>query len=125
MTNVERYIAYDYFKAGNLPEIKQIEPTALEIQMDKTGSYIYFDAIKSNHYSLIKAYGDSNFILESVMEKNGKIEIKDSDIFKHNEITYSLVCNEEIVATAKIRPKEYLLNLIEQQMLNGKSRWFV
>lgn len=124
-SNLDRFVAYDYFKTENKPVLKQVEQAKLNVNIDKYGSKISFDALKNNQYELIKSISNGQTNLASVSEKTDTIQIFDNDIFKYDEITYILKCNNEIVSSVKILPKKYLLNLLESQMLNGKSRWFV
>lgn len=124
-SNLDRFVAYDYFKTENKPVLKQVEQAKLNVNIDKYGSKISFDALKNNQYEVIKSISNGQTNLASVSEKTDTIQIFDNDIFKYDEITYILKCNNEIVSSVKILPKKYLLNLLESQMLNGKSRWFV
>lgn len=125
LSNLDRYIAYDYFKQSNLPQNKQPEQTELVACLNKTGCYLYFDAQKYDDYKIEKITASKSSILKEVFDTTGKIEILDNDIFSHEEISYNLLKNSKIIATTKIKPKEYLIRLIESQMLNGKSKWFV
>lgn len=124
-SQLDKYIAYDYFKTENRP-IEQTQSNAeLIVNLNKTGSYLYFEAQKYNNYVILKTADKVESILENICEKSGNVEIYDNNIFKYNEIIYTLMENDKIITTAKIRPKDYLINLIESQMLNGKSKWFV
>lgn len=125
-TDKERFVAYDYFKAEMKP--KQMQNSVdnnFIVDLNKSGCYIYFDAKKFNDYTIVKTLQNKSTELAKISEKSGSVELKDSDIFKYDEITYSLLCNDTLAATTTIRPKDYLLGLIESQMLNGKSKWFV
>lgn len=124
-SELDRYIAYDYFKEQNLPEQIDEKPTDLIVTLDKSGSYLYFDASMYKTYILTKQCNGQTTILANISEKSGKIEIKDTDVFKYDEIEYILTSTDKVISSAKIRPKDYLIGLIESQMLNGKLKWFV
>lgn len=124
-TDKERFVVYDYFKTEMLPKQKQNTINNLVVNLSKNGCYIYFDAKKFNNYTILKSTSNNNAILAKISEKSGIVETKDTNIFKHDEITYTLLCDDKLIATTKIRPKDYFLGLIESQMLNGKSKWFV
>ena len=124
-SNLDRFVAYDYFKTENKPEPRQIDQQNMTVDLDKYGSKITFNVLKNMHYDLFKNTTNNQVKLATISEKTDTITINDADIFKFDEITYILKCNNQIVSTVKIMPKKYLLNLLESQMLNGKSRWFV
>ncbi len=124
-TNLERYIAYDYFKTTNTPEQLLSNEEKLIVNVSKYGSTLNFDTAKNHNYAIIKSSNNKSEIMKEFAESEGTIEIKDQDIFKCDEITYELICDGKLLDTKKIRPKDYLLGLIESQLLNGKYRWYV
>ncbi len=124
-TSKDRFIAYDYFKTEMLPKPAQSTNNDLVASLSKNGCFLYFDAKKFNDYTILKTTQNKSIELTKISEKSGTVEFKDTDIFKCDEITYTLISNSTPVAITKIRPKDYLLGLIESQMLNGKSKWFV
>lgn len=124
-SNLDRFVAYDYFKTNNKPEPRQIDQQNMAVNLDKYGSKITFDTLKNMQYELFKNTTNNQVKLATISEKTDTITINDADIFKFDEITYILKCNNQVVSMVKIMPKKYLLNLLESQMLNGKSRWFV
>ena len=126
-SNIDRYIAYDYFKSDNKPiEIKISNNLDLSVNLDKTGANISFTAKKNKEYKLYKTVNEKDILLESISEKSGIINILDSNIFKYNEITYYLIDEQNNVSEKiEIKPKDYLMNSLNNQIKNNKRKWYV
>ena len=52
------------------------------------------------------------------------IELTDKDVFNYEEITY-IVKSDDLYEEITIRPKDYLINLINNEITSGKRKWFV
>lgn len=126
-TNLDRYIAYDYFKTDNRPiEIKNNNNLYLEIGLDKVGANISFPTKKNKEYKLYKKTKNSEEIIAHISEQSETINITDSNIFKFNEISYYLMDeqnnkSDEVV----IKPKDYLMNLLDSELTKNKRKWYV
>lgn len=126
-TNLDRYIAYDYFKTDNRPiEIKNNNNLYLEIGLDKVGANISFPTKKNKEYKLYKKTKNSEEIIAHISEQSETINITDGNIFKYNEISYYLMDeqnnrSDEVV----IKPKDYLMNLLDSELTKNKRKWYV
>ena len=126
-SNFDRYIAYDYFKIDNKPiEIDTNDDFDLTIELYKTGATISFSARKNKEYKLYKKIDNETNLLKTIYEQSGKITFIDNNIFKFKEITYYIVDesgkkSEEI----KIKPKDYLMNLLNNEISQNKRKWYV
>lgn len=126
-TNLDRYIAYDYFKTDNRPiEINNTNNLYLEIELDKVGANISFSTKKNKEYKLYKKTKNGEEIIAHISEQSETINITDSNIFKFNEISYYLMDeqnnkSDEVV----IKPKDYLMNLLDSELTKNKRKWYV
>lgn len=123
-SNLERYIAYDYFKTDNPPKENLNNVLNINVEMDRSGAKISFNANKSQTYTIFKQTNKGNSILAEYSEKSGEICCVDNNIFTYDEITYvikTLTEQKEI----KIRPKDYLINLLNNEIISNKKKWYV
>ena len=96
------------------------------MNLDKTGANISFTAKKNKEYKLYKTVNEKEILLESISEKSGIINILDSNIFKYNEITYYLIDEQNNISEKiEIKPKDYLMNSLNNQIKNNKRKWYV
>lgn len=118
----ERYIGYDYFKSTNKPHAFLDNKSKLEISLSKMGANISILNYNSN-LSLVKEI-DGNIELINDIEDN---QYFDSKVFNYNTISYYLVNknNEIVTDIITIRPKDYLINLLNNQFLTNKRKWYV
>lgn len=126
--SIERHIAYDYFKDDNLPQNIEIKNNVdLDLEINKSGISVNFETKKYNTYNIYKSTGNEIILIDSIKEKNGKQVIIDNNIFKYDEIEYYITNenNELISKTIKIRPKDYLINLLNNEVLSNKKKWLV
>lgn len=123
-TNLSRYILYDYFKSSNPPQDNNITNSiGLTSELSKSGAKISFTALKSKEYVVIKRT-DKEEVLSTINDTSKVIEITDKDIFNYEEITY-IVKSDDLYEEITIRPKDYLINLINNEITSGKRKWFV
>jgi len=127
--NVERYIAYDYFKSSNMPQ--EIPYTTnmvnLNVEISKIGSTLSFQAEKHKTYLLVK---ETNNVKENIAEINNNsnmFSILDNKIFQHEKITYFVTSETgEIISNIiEIKPKDYLVTLLNNEVLSSKKKWLV
>ncbi len=125
--NLDRYIAYDYFKIDNKPaQPNSNDNINIDVQIDKLGSIISFDSKKYANYNVYKENKDGKSLVANVCEKSGKVELIDKNIFKHDEITYYIENDlGEKSNVIKVRPKDYLIGLLNNELSSGKKRWSV
>ena len=126
-SNIERYIAYDYFKINNapiiLPEINEVD---LKVSLDKYGAKISFDARRNKTYKVYRKTANELTEIGEIVEQSGAVEIEDKDIFRFNEVNYYVVDNSNISSKeVKILPKDYLINQLNNEILTNKKKWFV
>lgn len=125
--NIERYIVYDYFKTDNKPiEIKISNNLDLSVSMSKMGANISFTAQKNKEYKLYRKIDDNEEVIDNVKEKSEKVSVIDNNIFKYDKITYYLL-DEQNNASEQItiRPKDYLMNLLNSEISKNKRKWYV
>ncbi len=122
--DIARYIAYDYFKVSNPPEtIASNENIILNVKIDNSKSILTFDADKYKEYYVYKTCKDNSILLGVVKDKSGNIEIIDNDIYNYETISYFIIQGENSSNTVSIRPKDYLINRLNNEFLSGKKRW--
>ncbi|MBR6779129.1 MAG: transglycosylase domain-containing protein [Clostridia bacterium] len=127
-TNIQRYIAYDYFKTDYPPEvIIPYDITNLKVTIDKFGANICFDAQKNINYKLCKITNGTKKILLDIKEKQETLSLIDNDIFGFENIEYYIedIDGNIISNCVNIRPKDYLVDLLNNQILKGKKKWYV
>ena len=123
-SNLERYITYDYFKLANPPKENNINNNiGLTSELSKSGAKISFTALKTKEYTVIKRT-DKDEILSQIKDVSKVIELTDKDVFNFEEITY-IVKSDDLYEEITIRPKDYLINLLNNEILNGKRKWYV
>lgn len=123
----ERYIAYDYFKDTNKPkELATNSNLAFDVMLDKSGATINFEAKRNQVYNIIRKDINGSKIICTVKDTSGKIEFKDMNIFSFNEISYSIESNNQIISKSyTIKPKDYLINELNNEILHNKKKWYV
>lgn len=123
-TEVERYMKYDYFKADNPPKENLNKELQFDVEIDKTGCKLSFFANKSQNYKVFKVANNNKQTFADISEQSGKIELVDNNVFNFEEIIYILTTNNK-EKQVKIRPKDYLINLLNSQILTNKKKWYV
>lgn len=122
----ERYIAYDYFKSNNLPKDVSIENSVqLSISIDRKGVKLDFLPKRSQIYYIYRE-DTSKVLLNKIQNCETAITIRDKNIFDKDNITYYIEdSNGKIISEIKsIRPKDYLIGLVDNQILN-KKKWSI
>lgn len=124
---LDRFIAYDYFKTDNAPIQNNYDQMFdMNINLDKTGANINFKAKKNRIYNIYKIVDENEVLLKTIKEQSGDINILDADIFKDEEIEYFIKDNQDHKSdVVKIRPKDYLINYLNSQIISGKKKWYV
>lgn len=127
-SDLDRYKAYDYFKSENKPQIQALNSNVeLDVSIDNLGTKISFNANSAESYKLYKAYNQEIKIFEVINNIQGLVTITDKNVFAYDEIEY-YICNLEgeiISDRIKIRPKDYLINLLNNEIFSSKRKWLV
>ncbi len=123
--DAEIHRSYDYFKIDYPP--KQIElnhELNLNVSISKTGANISFDASSNLEYNLYKVVDGKKTLISNYKNISGKISYVDNNIFAFTEIGYFLTdgTNEQ---TIKIKPKDYIFNQLENEIMKTKKKWYV
>ena len=125
----ERYIAYDYFKKDNIPiEIENIiDKVDINLNVEKNGVFISFTSLRNVEYKLYKEINDKKILIASIKDKTDLFEILDNDVFQFEAIKYYIENenNQKISEIYTVRPKDYLVNLLNNQILSGKNKWYI
>lgn len=125
--NIERFISFDYFKLDNLPNENLTSNLDFDVEISKYGANLSFTTKKYNTYKIVKKTAQETEILAILDETNGSFELLDSNIFSHHKIEYYLTdLNGEMISEIiTIRPKEYLITLLNNEILSNKKKWLV
>lgn len=126
-TNIERYIAYDYFKQDFPPVKMEIDSNiSLNVDVDKFGAKLSFYAKRNQTYNVYKKINEQEYLLKEVSSRDDFVIIQDKDIFKTYEISYYIkdASNTLISDIVTIKPKDYLVNMLNNAIIDNKN-WFV
>lgn len=124
--STERYIAYDYFKTNNKPLENSTNKVDLKVELSKSGATISFNAKRNLKYEIVRKDNDGEKILETIKEKNGDIIFNDYNIFKYSEIEYFIKSNNETISNSQIiKPNDYLINQLNNEISSSKKKWYV
>ena len=123
-SKLERFKKYDYFKLSNPPQENFNKNLNFQVSLDKLGANLSFNASKSHQYSILKETNKGVEEIASYKEKMGEISFLDKNVFVYDEINYILK-NELEQKEIKIRPKDYLVNLLNNEIVSGKKKWYV
>lgn len=125
-TSLDRYIAYDLFKTSNPPTmLEQTNDIVMNVSVSKYGANINFIARRNQEYSIIKIVDNKETIINNVKEQSGEINFLDTDIFNYSKITYCIKSNNLESNKLEIYPKDYLINQLNNELLNNKRKWSV
>ncbi len=126
--SIERYLGYDYFKLDN-PPIKSTPRNSLDfdVELNKFQAKITFKANKAQNYKIMKKTNNSTSVLAEIKEQSGDIEIVDYDVLAHSSIDYYILGNNDkkLSESVTIRPKDYVITELTNEMLISKKRWAV
>ncbi|MCQ2564741.1 MAG: hypothetical protein MJ152_02650, partial [Clostridia bacterium] len=126
-SDLERYIAYDYFKVDNKPQIVSTEQMLnFSAKLDKSGCELSFNANCHREYTMYKCVDNNSTELCKIMDSGDRVTVKDTDIFKYETITYYILDeNMEVIAETKVFPQDYLINTLNSSIKSGKKKWAV
>ena len=125
-TNLERYIAYDYFKIDSAPQVLDYqEMLNLDVSLAKNGAQISFNTRKNREYTIFKETENGTKAVQTVKEHAGEYSLLDEDVFGYNCIKYYLIEGDNQSEIIEIRPKDYLINMLNIEMLSNKRKWYV
>ena len=125
---LDRYIAYDYFKTDNVPKvINNLFSINLNISLDKSGLIISLNAKRNKIYNIIREEKNHQTIIKQIIDSDGEVIIKDHDVFRYDELSYFITDenNQIISEIKKIRPKDYLISLLTNNIINNKKKWYI
>ena len=124
----ERFINYSYFKVGNEPSINtKTTQINFNYQIDKNGFNLQLMAEKNKVYNIYKTINGTTTLLECIKNKNENVTINDYNIFKYDTIEYHIEEQNFNIISEKItiKPKEYLINYLNNELLSNKKKWYV
>jgi len=122
--SLDRYISYDYFKTDFPPiVIETNSQTSLIVNLSDKGANLSFTPQKNLIYNLFK----NNQIIATIKDTSEIFNLIDNDIFKYDEIEYYIKdeVNKIISEKIKIRPKDYLINKLNNTISSGKYKWYI
>ena len=125
---IDRYIAYDFFKTDNLPpSLAGVKDFKFNVDLNKSGATLNFVAKKFLVYKVYKKTKQGLELIETIKEKNGEITIYDNEIFHHKEVEYFVtnLDEEHLSEIKKIRPQDYLFNILNNEIISNKKKWLV
>ena len=127
--DIERYTDYDYFKIDNIPKYAgdNILDLNLKVGVTKMGAIISFDAKKCCKYNILKQTNKGKSVITTIKDQTGLININDKDIFIYDYIEYSIEDEQGnlISKSVKIKPQDYLINLLNNEIISSKKKWLV
>ncbi len=124
--DIQRYIGYDYFKVDFPPvKIDANDDIKLEVKIENSYAYITFNAEKYKTYEIYRTFDATTELLNRITNSTGKIEVQDKDIFSHSTIKYYVKTGECKSNEVQIKPKDYLINKLNNEFLSGKKRFSV
>lgn len=126
--DIERYTAYGYFKLDNPPKvIENSQNTMLNVIVSNNGATISFKTSKNLEYNLYKKCDNNKILLATIKENGNEFCYLDNQIFEYNNIEYYLEDNSNtcISETCKIKPKDYLINKLNNEIYSGKRKWYI
>ena len=125
--NIERFVDYDYFKTDNLPKIRTEKTFDFDVKINKFGATITFESNKSCEYKIYKQTKQEKILLDIIKETNGEITIQDKNIFNSDNVDYYITDkNDKLISEIKkIKPQEYLMNLLNIEIISSKKKWLV
>ena len=124
---LDRYIAYDYFKIDNLPIENINRSLNFEAKILNNCVNLSFFAEKNKSYKIYKVANNTHVLLKEVTDYNESINVCDYNIFNYDEVEYYITTHEDLKITdsIKIRPKDYLINKLNNELLSTKKKWCV
>ena len=125
--SIERYMLSDYFKKDNLPEIIKDNEFKYNVTITKSGATISFVAKKHETYKIYRTTKQGKDLVSLIKEKNGEVFVDDKDIFRYKDVEYSIENNDGILLgeIIKIKPQDYLFNVLNLELVNNKKKWLV
>lgn len=123
----DRYIAYDYFKSDNFPSpYESNNNLELNINLTPQGANLYFNANKDKVYNIYKIQNNIKLLVKSVKNTSGFVEHLDYNIFKFEDISYYLEDDSGNKSNIiKIKPKDYIINKLNNDILVNRKKWYV
>ena len=122
---IERYIAFDYFKADNLPNECMVTDIDLKVNFNEHGANISFNTLGSKTYIIKRNTSLGKEIIDTVSSHNGSYTYTDNVAFQFDEIEYIVEENNIALTSINVRPKNYLINHLTNQLLVSKKKWWV
>lgn len=123
--SIDRYIAFDYFKTDNLPNECLVSDIDLNVSFNELGANISFNAIGAKTYVIKRKTIFGKEIIHSINGYNGNFLYTDKLAFQFDDIEYIIEENNISLASVRVRPKNYLINQLTNQMLISKKKWWV
>ena len=127
--NIERYIAYDYFKTDNQPYAEtKVESTNLKINLSRSGANLNFNSNLNKIYKLVKSVNFKKNVIAEFKQKSGLVSFLDSDIFTLCEIDYYLLDEHDNIISdvVTIKPQDFLINSLNNEFLSSnKKKWYI
>lgn len=126
--DLERYMLFDYFKSTNPPPVIETEnDVSFNLDIDKTGAKLTFNTVKNRIYYVYKDDKKTKQLLQKIQDSNETVEIIDNSIFSYDSLDYYIENEkgEQISDVQTIRPKDYLVNMLNNSIISGKHKWYV
>lgn len=122
-----RYISYDYFKPINAPIQYGNNEFDFSVEMDRSGALIKFDAKKHLKYLVYKQTDKDLVLLKTIQEQNIFVELLDHDVFRFETIKYYIKDENgnNIGEMKQIKPQEFLINELNNEISSSKKKWLV
>ena len=98
-----------------------------DVALSKSGVTINFQTKKNLSYNIYRIINGKNTLISQVNNNSGLTSYLDRDVFSYDEVDYLIQDETKQVLNKsfKVRPKDYLINLLNSELLSGKKKWYV
>ena len=104
-----------------------ISCSMISFAYENVGSLTITTNYENMIFKIYKVANNTHVLLKEVTDYNESINVCDYNIFNYDEVEYYITNQEDLKITdsIKIRPKDYLINKLNNELLSTKKKWCV